>query len=263
MKCLAVVARMILLFAWALASIQGQDKNHLVAQGAYSMVGIIDANGNKKDAKLDEWRMYANSDGSYSVEIEAAAQAPTLKERYVLTSELKPKSFSLVVSGMNSNAAGESVTISCDFDSEKIACHTIASGVTASPTLVQNMPYVFMPTTEAASLDLPWFLQTVGSQAGRSAGQKSAIPLITIEDGDTADSTILKVQEIEQVEYLGRANIAVAGQTIVAHKFRVRDGSSAAPEDLWLSDSGLLLRLSQEGNPSLVLTNYDGPPLGK
>ncbi|MGB7172238.1 MAG: hypothetical protein WBD23_01670, partial [Candidatus Acidiferrales bacterium] len=229
-------------------------------QGAYSMVGN-DANGARKVSKLDEWRMYADKDGSYSVDIEAAAQSPMMEEHYVLTTDLKPKSFSLIVSSKNSNASGESVTISCDFDSEKITCHTVGGGVTASPTLVQKIPYVFMPTAEAPSLDLPWFFQTIASQAGRSIGQKSAIPLVAIEDGDTADSATLKIQEVELVEYLGREKIEVAGRTVLSHKFRISIPQSATPEDLWLSDSGLLLQLSQQGNPSLALTSYEGPPL--
>lgn len=258
MKSLAVVA-WLALAAWALA-IQGQGEKHLVSQGAYSMVGN-DANGAKKVTKLDEWRMYTNKDGSCSVDIEAAIQSPMMEEHYVLTTDLKPKSFSLTVSSKNSNTSGESITISCDFGSEKITCHTVGNGVTASPALSQRMPYVFMPTAEAPSLDLPWFFQTIASQAGRSIGRKSAIPLITIEDGDTTNSTTLKVQEIEQVEYLGREKIDVAGQTVLAHKFRIDDPASAAPENLWLSNSGLLLQLSQQGNPSLLLTTYEGPPL--
>ena len=137
----------------------------------------------------------------------------------------------------------------------------MGNGVTTSPTLAQKMPYVFMPTAEAPSLDLPWFFQTIASQAGRSIGRKSDIPLITIEDGDAANSTLLKVQEIERVEYRGREKIDVAGQTVLAHKLQIDDPARAAPENLWLSNSGLLLKLSQEGNPSLVLTNYEGPPL--
>lgn len=262
MKSFAVVTGMALLFVWKPAYIQGQEKNHPVAHGAYSIVDIIDAKGNKKDVKLDEWHMYANQDGSYAVEIEATAQATALKERYFLTSDLKPKSFSLGLSSKGDNTSGDSATISCDFGSEKIACHTAGNGVNASPALAQKMPYVFMPTAEAPSLDLPWFFQTAAAQVGRSTGQRSAMPLITIEDGDTPDSTILKVQETEQVEYIGREKVDVVGQTVLAHKFRITDPASAAPEDLWLSDSGLLLRLTQQGNPSLLLTSYDGPPLG-
>lgn len=261
MKSLVVLSGMTVL-ALAVASTEGQEKNRPVAQGTYSMVGISDANGNKKDAKLDEWRTYTNPDGSHTVEIEATTQGATLKERYALTSDLKPKSFSLVLSSKGDSATTEPATISCDFGSEKIACHTVGNGVNTSPSLAQKLPYVFMPTAEAPSLDLPWFFQTVGSQAERSAGQKSAIPLITIEDGDTADSTVLKVQEIEQVEYLGREKIDVVGQTVLAHKFRITDAASATPEDLWLSNSGLLLQLTQQGNPSLLLTSYEGPSLG-
>ena len=95
MKSLAVVTG-IALIASALA-IQGQGERRLVSQGTYSMVGN-DANGAKKVTKLDEWRMYADKDGSYSVDIEGAAQSPTIEEHFVLTNDLKPKSFSLLLS---------------------------------------------------------------------------------------------------------------------------------------------------------------------
>lgn len=259
MKSLAIVAGSMALLAWSV-SIPGQEHTHLVAQGAYSMVGS-DASGTKKVARLDEWRMYANQDGSYSVEIEGPAGAPTLKEHYALTNNLTPKAFSLVLSSKDGDSSGKSVSISCDFGSESIVCRTIEDGVTASASLAEKLPYVFMPTAEAPVLDLPWFFQTIASQVERSPGQPAAIPLVTIEDGDKADSIILKVQEIEHVQYLGRQKIEVAGQNALAHRFRVTATDNAEPQNLWLSNSGLLLRLSQQGDPSWILTSYTGPPL--
>lgn len=259
MKSLAIVAGSMVLLVWSL-SVQGQDETHLFAQGAYSMVGS-DANGTKKVARLDEWRMYANQDGSYSIEVEGAAKAPTLKEHYALTNNLRPKAFSLVVSSKDGDSSGKSVSISCDFGSESIVCRTTEDGVTASASLAEKLPYVFMPTAEAPSLDLPWFFQTIASQAERFPGQPAAIPLVTIEDGDKADSIVLKMQEIEHVQYLGREKLEVAGQNALAHSFRIITTDNAEPQNLCLSDSGLLLRLSQQGNPSLILTSYTGPPL--
>lgn len=258
MKSLAIVAGSMVLLVWPV-SIRGQEQTHLVAQGAYSMVGG-GADGTKKVFRLDEWRMYGNQDGSYSVDIEAAAEAPTIKEHYALTNNLTPEAFSLIVSSKEGNSSGKSISISCDFGSDSIVCRTTENGVTASASLAEKLPYVFMPTAEAPSLDLPWFFQTIASQAERS-GQPATIPLVTIEDGDKADSVILKVQEIEHVQYLGREKIEVAGQSALAHSFRITTANNAEPQDLWLSDSGVLLRLSQQGNPSLILTSYKGPPL--
>lgn len=259
MKSLAIVGGIIVLLVLCL-SIQGQDETNLVAQGTYSMVSS-DASGSKKFARLDEWRMFSNQDGSYSVEVEGAAKAPAMKEHYALTNNLTPKAFSLIMSSKDDNSSGKSVSISCDFGSENIVCRTTENGVTASAGLAEKLPYVFMPTAEAPSLDLPWFFQTIASQAGRSPAQPTAIPLVTIEDGDKAGSIILKVQEIEHVQYLGRDKIEVAGQKALAHSFQITTADNAKPQNLWLSDSGLLLRLSQQGNPSLILTSYKGPPL--
>lgn len=259
MKSLAIVAGSMVLLTWSLG-IQEQEKTRLVAQGSYSMVGG-GADGTKKVAKLDEWSIYANQDGSYSVETQGAAEAPTMKEHYALTKNLTPKAVSLMVSTKDGDSSGKTVSISCDFGSERIVCRVTENGVTASASLAEKLPYVFMPTAEAPSLDLPWFFQTIASQAERSPGQPAAIPLVTIEDGDKAGSIILKVQEIEHVEYLGREKIEVAGENALAHRFRITATDNAEPQDLWLSDSGLLLRLSQQGNPSLILTSYTGPPL--
>jgi|SRR5215469_4169839 len=256
MKSLAIVMGMMLAFAWAAASSPGQDEKKLIAHGTYSMEGT-DNTGAKKVVKLDEWRMFSNKDGSNSVEIEMDAQMK-IEEHYVLTNDLKPTAFSWAVS--NKNGGGQSITISCDFGSEKVACRTLEDGVNSSAVLAQKVPYIFMPTAEAPSLDLPWFFQTMAAQAGRISEQTSAIPLITIEDGDTPNSIALKVQEIEHVSYAGREKIEVAGQTVLAHKFQLTETGTAAPENLWLSDSGLLLRMSQE-NSSFVLTNYEGPSL--
>jgi|SRR5215469_2897986 len=259
MRNLIVVSGIALLLIPCIAS-EGKSEMHLIAHGTYSMVGN-NANGAIKVTKLDEWRLYADEDRSYSVDIDTASSKPIIKEHYIFTGNLTPKQFLLSISSKSGNADEGLITISCDFGQEKIECHTVANDITDSPELAQTMPYVFMPTAESPSLDLPWFFQTIASQAERSViGRQSSIPLITIEDGETAESTKLKVQEIEQVEYVGRERIQVAGQVALADKFRVTDSGGGAPENLWLSNRGLLLQASQQGNPSLVLTSYDGPP---
>lgn len=235
----------------------GQERGKLVSQGEYSAVGSKD--GQPKSMKMDEWRMYALEDGSYAVSMHVIPrnQRRHVEERETMAKDLTPETFESDL--LDDFGAGHSINIHCDFGSLAIVCRAAFGGVSSSATLSEKKPYVFIPTFEALSLDMSWFSQNIAVQVDRSIGKQTDVPAIGIED--RPDNAIgLKLQETEKLEYLGRENIEVVGQTVSAHKFSLKGPSGGAEENLWLSDSGLLLRLTS-ADLSVVLTNYQGPPL--
>jgi len=217
----------------AQGQIHKKMKARLLCQGEYSGMGK-DANGNMRLVKMDHWRMYAMSDGTYSVVVDVIPEqlkpeAPNLifEESYIFTSKLKPKVFNLNMSNRNGDDS-ISTKIRCDYSPAKLNCHMAyhtrdESVSDASDTMTQRMPYTFWPSVEAPKFDIPWAFQSFAIQAARSIGHKTTIPLISIDDGDSESSMKLTIEETEQVEYLGWETIEVLNQQVHAHKFRIID----------------------------------------
>jgi hypothetical protein len=236
---------------------QDQSKGRLVSQGEYSIV-TKNPREAERTVKLDHWRMYAMADGSYSVDVESAASADRLKpeEHLIFTGNMKPKGFELVVSALHD--VSQTIRISCDYRSTEMRCRKEGPKSSASARIAQKMPYVFSPTAEEMIVDPSWFFQSLASVAERKTGRVTLIPGITIEDGEDENGITLKVQETEQVQYLGREKLKIVGQDVLAHKYRWLDmGAPAA--DLWMSDSGLILRVFRyNSTASYALTSYQG-----
>jgi hypothetical protein len=235
-------------------------KSGPVCQGEYSFVSK-DAKGNPKTATIDRWHMDSIGDSSYSVIIEVLF--PTgikAQERRTFTKELKPKTYLLAVSTKAGYREG-SIKIECDYGTTELVCGTTYNGSPASEKLRQKPPYVFWPIADIAPYDLPWGFQSFASQAERVIGPKTSMPFITLDDSE--GTTSLKINETQQVEYLGQEKVEVAGQTVLASKFRVVDSKSARVGELWLSESGILLsaNLGDDGT-RIELTQYQGSSLG-
>jgi hypothetical protein len=204
-------------------------------------------------------------DGSFSIDVELATTIEGLKaeEHHLLTKELKPKHF---VSVMSSSVGidRQSLKIDCDYGITELSCHTTHNGSLGALKLQQKPPYIFWPTMEVPTFDFPWACQALGSQAERVVGHKTAMPLITLDDSDAEKDARLKVQEIEQVEYLGRETVNVLGQKLLAHKFRLPDPKNAdSAQEFWVSESGILLSMTISGDMKITLTQYEGPPLDR
>ncbi len=241
---------------------QNEPKPKLVCQGEYSVLGK-GSKGDPKTTRLDRWHMDLMQDGSYSVNVEM--ERPRIEEYRLFTKELKPTSVVSVgwVPSDGIRVGSQPMTIEFNYGSTELSCHTTFNGSSAAATLAQRPPYASVPTFEALTFDLPWTFQAVVSQAERTIGHKTAIPLIVLEDGETKDSISLKVQGVVQVEYRGRETIEILGRKIPAHRFRLVD--SKEPEraqDFWMSESGILLSMTMDDSGTRInLTEYQGPSL--
>ncbi|MGA7850554.1 MAG: hypothetical protein WCA13_15720 [Terriglobales bacterium] len=258
MKSTLVSLAVIMLLASGLLA-QDEAKRHAVCEGEYSAL-FRDAKGDPKVVRVDHWRMNPMQDGSYSVDVELIPTAPTKAvrtEHHLLTKELKTKTFVSVMS----NGVGSEIKIECDYGTTELSCCYIHDGSSAAATIRQEPPYVFWPSVEVPTLDLPWAFQAFVSQAVRTVGHKTAVPLVTLDEGQTRNSISLKVQEIEQVEYLGRETVEILGQKLLAHKFRLVDPETGAEQEFWVSESGLLLSMKMGEGRVISLTQYQGPSL--
>jgi hypothetical protein len=244
---------------------QNAADSRLVCQGEYS-ASVKGVNGETKVTRIDRWHMNTMQDGSYFVEVELATTVPGLsaEEQHLLGKDLRPKKFVSVMS----NGAGSdkrSIKIECEYGMTELSCHTTDNGSLAAARIQRKLPYIFWPTAEAPTFDFPWAFQALASQAERVVGHKTAMPLITLDDGETKNSISLKVQEIEEVEYLGREAVEVMGKKLLAHKFRLVDPKNPddpeGPQEFWVSDSGILLSMTFVG-ARISLTQYQGPSLG-
>ena len=239
----------------------------LECRGEYSQLNHTPQGGVKRTV-LDHWEMSSLPDGTYSVSIEQARLAGTGNfEHRILSSSMLPIAFALELPGHKEHP-GTQIKISCKFESARIAC--VLDDYPKYPSvqfsLSQTPPYVFMPAPDASPLDLAWFIQMELSQAERSVGRTTSLPLISFRDNLKGEDLKLAVVETEQVKYLGQEEVEVANQKILAHKFQdvpEHPGDPEEPTIYWLSPSGLLLQGATKSGVSLILSDYHGPPLGK
>jgi hypothetical protein len=236
----------------------------VLSVGEYS-VPKPDDNGKTALVPFDSWKITAGANGGYALEATVITQATSMiEQRMTFDRAMNATSFGIV---MGSTVAGQKrIGVQCSFDADKISCNTSAVDTTAKPwnaSLAVKQPYAFMFVPESAAFDIPWIFQTVGWRAARVAGQKTPVAVVVIEQASSAAQPSLVVEETEQVEYLGRELVTVAGQVLNAHKFEIADQSPNpdGPMILWFSDTGLLLQMGNKSGPVMVLTKYQGPPL--
>jgi hypothetical protein len=239
----------------------------LECRGEYSQLNHT-PQGEVKRTVLDHWAMSSLPDGTYSVRIEQAPLAGTANsELRILSPSMQPIAFALELPGHKEHP-GTRIKISCKFESTQIACvvDDIPEYSSAQFSLPQTPPYIFMPVPDASPLDLAWFIQMELSQAERSVGRITSIPLISFQENFKGEDLKLAVIETEHVKYLGQEEVGVVNQKILAHKFQEvpePPGDPEGPTTYWMSSSGLLLQAAENSGVSLILSDYHGPPLGK
>lgn len=236
----------------------------VLSMGEYS-VPKPDDSGKATLVPFDSWKIAAGANGGYALEATVITQATSMiEQRMTFDHAMNATSFGIV---MGSTVAGQKrIGVQCAFDADKLSCNTSAVDSTAKPwnaSLAVKQPYAFMFVPESAAFDIPWIFQTVGWRAARVAGQKTPVAVVVIEQASSAAQPSLVVEETEQVEYVGRELVTVAGQVLNAHKFQIADQSPnpEGPMLLWFSDTGLLLQMGNKSGPVMVLTKYQGPAL--
>lgn len=238
----------------------------VLSMGEYS-VPKPDDNGKPTLVPFDSWKITAGANGGYALEATVITQATSMiEQRMTFDHAMNATSFGIV---MGSTVAGQKrIGVQCAYDADKISCNTSAVDTTAKPwnaSLAVKQPYAFMFVPESAAFDIPWIFQGVGWRAARVVGQKTPVAVVVIEQASSAAQPSLVVEETEQVEYVGRELVTVAGQVLNAHKFQIAEPSpnTDGPMILWFSDTGLLLQMGNKSGLVMVLTKYQGPALSQ
>jgi hypothetical protein len=250
-------------------SLAHSRSGRVYCRGEYSTVH--DGVGNAKLTPFDQWEMYAVADGTFVVETSMvfptiSAQGPkkSIKQRLTYDRHMSPVSFGLEDS-ISDASSSRPLEIECRYRPTKLQCSSRAKSGDARPlteTLDQREPYVFLPYP-LLNFDLPWFYRDLASRGDHVKGKQILVPILCFEDNGESSGDGVKVQEIDVVEYLGEEAIRVGSKSLAARKFRTWESATGAEthEDIWLSDSGLVLQLSQNGKVDFVLSKYSGPPL--
>lgn len=205
--------------------------------------------------------MYTMPDGSYLVFVELfTGDLPAkIEERHGFTADMKPKFFEFTAKSLDP-ANSVDTRVSCNYGKGEITCEMEFDGRTSSASMKQEQPYFFF-LSDSPIFDLVWASQMMVVQAARTPSQATPIPLLGVHDLDDLSGIKLAVDETERVQYLGRETIDIADHKVQAHKFQYRtQGQEAADSEYWLSDSGLLLKMTTE-DIAFVLTSYKGPKL--
>ncbi len=238
----------------------------VISMGEYS-IPKPDDSGKTELTPFDSWKMTAGPNGGYSLEATVITQATSMiEQRMTFDGAMNATSFGIV---MGSTVAGQKrIGVQCAFEAEKVSCNTSAVDTTAKPwsaSLAVKQPYAFMFVPESAAFDIPWVFQGLGWRAARVPGQKTAISVVVISQASSAAPPSLVVEETEQVEYVGRELITVAGQVLNAHKFQIADQAPGTdgPMVLWFSETGLLLQMGNRTGAVMQLTKYQGPSLSR
>ena len=245
------------LFGCSLGLPQAEDAT-FVCKGEYST--LVEGKGNHS-SKLDEWVMYARPDNFLMITVRLASDPSGLSaEHYVMTPQLKPVEMSTRLATVDT----PSIRVSCQRSQSETKCNAESGDSKESLRITQTEPYVVIVFPEELTIfyDVPWFYQRLASQAQRASGQHTGISIISAlrRNDVTGDTHVVNVID---VEYLGRERIQVLNQKLLAHKYHIRDPKNPKnpQQDLWTSNSGILLKATAGYRPALILSAYEGRPL--
>ena len=240
------------LFGCSLGLPQADDAT-LVCKGEYS---TLEEGKGKHSSKVDDWVMYARPDNLFTVKVRLASDPSGLTgENYVMTPQLKMVEMSTRLGSVDTC----STRTSCQRGPSGTTCSAECGDSKESFRITQTEPYVIIVFPENLPNDVPWFYQRLAAQAQPSPGKHTEISIIVVlQTKDmTGDSHVVSVID---VEYLGREEIQVLNRKLLAHKYHIRDPKNPKrpQQDLWTSDSGILLKATAGYESAVILSAYEG-----
>ena len=241
----------VLALSFCRTSALAQDK---VAEGEYAMQ-ITAASGAVSLKTATRWTLYRKSPGGYRLRSEILGP-PDLQGRLFQVEELDDKLVPTAL-GMEAYLTGQKrpiATLNCDFANGSITCHMQSEeGAFTCKPYKHNGPFWFW-VENLFVLDLPWLTGGAANMAHLEKG-KVPIAVVTFAGGGKNAACDLTAEEEGPLEFVETANLEVAGVEVAAKHYTMKSGEEV--EDLWISNSGLLLKMSdrkEEGD--FVLANY-------
>ncbi len=258
---------LVLYASWYPVPRLGRSEGKPLCSGEYSRTR--DDAGHSKLVPFDSWSMYQLTNGTYTVKMSMIFPSTTtgrsekgISQSVTYDHNMSPTSYTLIDSV--SRPDSKTTEVHCRYYPSKLECSVGQSGDLRRPvaSIRQTERFAFLPYP-LLTFDLPWSYRDIASKGERVTGKMITVPIIgfSTEEGDSESS--LTLEGTNAVEYLGEESFTVANQPVTAHKFRTWDTASGPSTftDVWLSNSGLVLQLGQNGSLDFILSKYSGPSL--
>jgi hypothetical protein len=218
-----------------------QDK---VAEGEYQMRGV----GKSKAASaknLSRWVLYSKPSGGYHLEseIQAGSEGARIIQSETIRYDFYEKDQKQPVG-----------TTRCGIADDSITCSARIEGKEAAPSkpFKHDRPFLLM-FDGLYALDMPWLL---GGGISMSRLEKGEVSLATIlvAGGDDDEEWEITVDEEEPLKFVGNGTVTVGAITIAAKSYVY--GSAEEPIKVWITDSGIPVKMVTGDWIGTVLANY-------
>lgn len=144
--------------------------------------------------------------------------------------------------------------MSCTFANGLVTCHERSDqgAVTCKPYKYVE-PFWFW-VDNLFAIDMPWLIGGAVNMAHLEAGN-APLSVVTIAGGGKGVECDLSSEEEGPLEFVAAERLEVAGTRVAVKHYRL--SSKGTPMDLWTTDSGILIRLSDADERLVyVLVNY-------
>ena len=218
----------------------GEEK---VAEGIYELHG---ASGVTPDSR---WVLYAESSRGYHLESEI--QGMTDGKRLVQTEELDNRLIPTKIgySTYVKNLKKPTSTVSCKFTDHTITCDAVAGGkAVRSKSFGYKGPF-WIWLDNLVDVDLSWLLTGAVNMSGLER-EKTTVSVIRVFDDENGQIDF-NVDEEDPLEFLREEKLEFNGTPVAVRHYKY-----ATHDELWIADSGILIKSSHEGKDNYVLTAY-------
>lgn len=253
-----------------------------VAEGEYQLQGASEG-GASQVKTATRWVLTSGKSGAYHLESEIQNQPAGTRVVQVeeLNDHLAPVAIGYELYRNNEQQPG--ITVRCELSAGSMTCGGLFEGKQVTPSAPYKLERSFWLWMEGLfALDMPWLLDGTVNMAQLQNGS-ARVPTVTVSGGtavligDALNVARLKAikgpdqkltviapdkpvewnlssDEESLLEFAGTKTAEIDGIKTAAKHYTLTNGDR--PMDVWVSESGLLLRMSDAGGGDVVLANY-------
>jgi hypothetical protein len=228
-----------------------QDK---VAEGEYEGRAVLDS-GTTSARKASRWTLQSKGQGGYRLRSEILGPAD-MQGKIFQTEELNEKLVPTMIGyeaymKEHKKAIGD---MSCTFANALVTCHgRFDQGAFTCKPYKYVEPFWFW-VDNLFVIDMPWLIGGAVNMAHLEEG-KVPLSVVTIAGGGKGVDCDLSLEEEGPLEFVAAERLEVAGTRVAVKHYRL--SSKGTPIDLWTTDSGIVIKLSDADEGLVyVLVNY-------
>jgi hypothetical protein len=250
-----------------------------VAEGEYWVEGTAPS-GAPQAIRATHWTVYEKSPGHFRLESECEKHPAGL--RVVQTEDLTDRFVPTTIGYelYRKDQAIPSISATCDFASGALVCTGNAGKDQASPSAPYKPQGAFVPWIEGlSSLDLPWLMAgalnmaqwdkgraqietlivsggsgvMIGDALNMAALQSTGKP-ITFVGPDKPTPWSFSSADRESLQFIASETAELQGEKVAVKHYASTDSKEQG--GMWITDSGLLTKMTAQENLSFVLKSY-------